>query len=189
MKHINKLTALSALLLVGQVTKGEEGVDYLRESSVAQLSRSLSARAQIDMPGANLSGADLFGRDLSNANLSGADVSGAKLNGANLSNANLSNADLNGAQLRTVDALGTNFAGANLRGADVFAADLTGANFANADLQDIRNLREVSSVRGANFVGVRNLSQDDIQFLATQGAKTDLTDSVERIVRSRSRWR
>ncbi|MFS8119416.1 MAG: pentapeptide repeat-containing protein, partial [Microcoleus sp.] len=104
-------------------------------------------------PGAILSGAFLNTADLRFVDLSGANLLGAYLSGADLTGANLQGARLSGANLRRAF-----LTGACLRDAGLNGAELNGVDFRGADFTGV-SLDHVTSIEGADFNGVRGLSE------------------------------
>ena len=105
MKHLVKISAISALLLFASNGWAYNETDLLKF-------KALNVCA-----GCDLSDADLSKAQLSEANLSGANLIRADLRGVNLRGANLQNADLRGVSLRDINLTTTILKNANLDGA------------------------------------------------------------------------
>jgi len=130
----------------------------------------------VNLIGADLEGANLTGAYLDSANLTGADLNFAHLIEAKLYNSNLTKvflfasnltkADLEGANLNgaypveanltEANLHSSNLAGADLRGSNLAGADLTGANLSKADIENIKNWRQIKSIKLANVYDVNN---------------------------------
>ncbi|MFM7365309.1 MAG: pentapeptide repeat-containing protein [Cuspidothrix sp.] len=114
-----------------------------------------------DWQGADLSEAYLDYANLSNANLSATRLTGASLRSVNLENANLQNADLSRADLR-----GANVAGADFQGTVMFVGKQNPAD-QFVETPDIGS--QNASIQGVDFSKVKNLNQQQLAFICTQG--------------------
>src|SRR5258708_3486440 len=121
-------------------------LQFLYESGLIEMDKSI-----IDLQGADLSRAILEGADLSRADLSRAILEGANLRGANLHEAIMEGTNLEGANLIAANLEGANLSGPILRivGLDVddpvaamlMEANLTGAHLSRASLMATRLVR------------------------------------------------
>ncbi len=136
----------------------------------ANLYRATLARANLN--GVNLTGADLRDVDLAGADLRGVDLAGADLWGADLAGADLRGVNLTRADLRGVDLAGANLWGVDLAGANLWGGDLSGTALGDANLEDIRNWRDIKSIKQAKMYAVKNPPEGFIEWATApeQGA-------------------
>jgi len=131
------------------------GADLYRANLAgADLRQANLARANLS--GVNLTGANLRDVNLTGADLGGVDLGGADLWGADLAGAYLHGVNLTGADLRAVNLTGTYLWGADLAGANLWGADFSGAALSEANLEDIRNWRDIKSIKQAKIYIVEN---------------------------------
>ncbi len=112
------------------------------------------------MPKADLTKANLSGAKLIEADLSGADLRRAILSWANLNRANLSGADLTKA----------NLSGANLNRANLSGANLSGADLNGADLNEIKNWKEIKSIKNAGIFNLQRAPEGFLKWALEHGA-------------------
>ncbi|WP_049573367.1 pentapeptide repeat-containing protein [Nonomuraea sp. SBT364] len=124
----------------------------------ASLVRVVFRKARLQgaiMDGANCAEAELLGAQLPEASLRG-----AHLEKASLESCNLIKSDLSRTVLRE----------ASLRGATILGANLSGANLERADLMGLRDWEAVSSIKGAQILGVRNAPDGFVEWALKNGA-------------------
>ena len=143
-----------------------------------------------------LMGADLSGMDLSNillrcANMEGAILEGTKFHHANLFRTNMAKAKLRGAEFNdaefggdvnfeSAEVAGTKFINTNLTKSklhnieDMKKTDFTAANMTNVDLEDSNIFGGIFF--GARLLGVKDLSEQQFNYLKDQGA-LDLSEA------------
>jgi uncharacterized protein YjbI with pentapeptide repeats len=136
--------------------------------------------AEATLSDANLSRATLIGADFYKANLSrvafiDANLRNARLNrtiliGANLCDANLSGAELFDADLSEAKAYNANFAGALLQNANFAGAHLRGANLRGAHLTNIKQWRQIKSIKYAYILSVKNPPDGFTEWAIEHGA-------------------
>ncbi len=177
---------LNANLSSSQLVGADLRNAVLENASLTNADLSDADLTEASLYAAHLVRVSAIGTQLAYANLiktdwQGADLSETYLDYANLSNANLSAARLTGASLRSV-----NLENANLRNTDLSRADLRGANVSGADFQgavlfvskqnpadqfvetpDIGS--QNASIQGVDFSKAKNLDQQQLAFICTQG--------------------
>lgn len=120
---------------------------------------------------ANASQSDWREADLSRSNFTEANLRDADLSATNLQNANFSKANLQNANLTEANLSGVDFSGANLEGADfqgarfVPAPKLRSNQFIQADPPYAAS----EALKGVDFSRVRNLSDEQIEYICLQG--------------------
>lgn len=155
----------------------------------ARLSNADLTNADLEkaiLTGARLSHVNAAGAQMLEANLSGVAANSIDLTDANLNHVVLSNADLTGARLQRADLSNAVLRGTVLRGADLREARLQGADLSGADFtgtiltaptrtgQDNfvaapPGLPSGSHLLGVDFNNVRNLDNEQLNFVCTQG--------------------
>jgi len=90
--------------------------------------------------------------------------------GANLQNVRLVGADLHAADLVWTDLTGADLSYANLAGADLAGANLEGVNLQQANLKEIRNWRNIWSVKYANIYDVNDHPEGFKKWAKEKGA-------------------
>ncbi len=168
------------------------GTNLFRANLVeAQLERA-------DLSGASLLRANLSGAFMNSTNLVGAQLEHADLSGAYMYRANLTNSSLYGTDFSGADMAYVILEGASLREASVRKADLYRANLSNmyifetdfaktsidevdlrmTHLEDIKNWREIKSIRLANIHGIKDAPEGFVEWALEQGA-VRIEDSSE----------
>lgn len=128
----------------------------------------------VDVSGAFLRGVKLHKANLLRANLSAADARDGEFTEADFSFAEMQSGNFrNGkfvrAVLRDADASDADFSGADFAGADLSRANFSNADLRDADLRDAQ-WKEISSVKGANILGVKNAPEGFVGWALKNGA-------------------
>jgi hypothetical protein len=115
----------------------------------------------VDVSDAFLQGLNLRDADLHRCNMSSADIRSARLNGSSLESsamvfANLRGGDLSDTHLAHADFTDADLNGSKLRNADVLDVKFDRTDLRGADLSGLMNWKQISSISGANILGVRN---------------------------------
>ena len=124
----------------------------------ANLNYSIFRNADLSL--SSLDEAGLYFADFRNADLKFSSFRKAQLVFANFSNAYLQNTDFSYALMHNA-----NFSGADARNANFIGADLRGADFRN-----LRNWREIDSVKGTIITGIVNSPEGFLQWAKGRGA-------------------
>ena len=159
-----------------------EALQELNEDHVPLVGVDLSDAflQEIHLIGADLRRSDLHGTDLKKAVLRKSDFEGSTLRSANLRGADLQSASLLDANLTDADLAGASLRQANLRGSTLDRADLR-----DADLAEVRDWRQIKSLRLSNVHGVHNAPQGFIAWAMSAGAVDAAEDAQwERLIAS-----
>jgi uncharacterized protein YjbI with pentapeptide repeats len=156
------------------VAAGQRG-DCGRSSALVDLNRD-----GVPLIGVNLSGAVLLGITLTNVNLYHSDVSDTLISQANLEGASFALATARRAQLADSNLRNTSFQLADLSDAGFENADLAGTDFSGAILADanflnVKNWRQIKSLKGADITGTTNAPPGFVEWALSQGATIQRT--------------
>lgn len=158
--------------LVGIILDGAD----LQRAMLREVKFEKASLREVNFHRADLWRANLQAANLERANLAGADLWASFLDGANLQKANLENTLLDKACLRSADLRGANFKAASLEKADLKDAkiqdiNLEKTNLRRAYLGGVEGFEEVRSLSGTILIDVEGLTQEQIEFARSRGAK------------------
>jgi hypothetical protein len=159
-----------------------EALQELNEDHVPLVGVDLSDAflQEIRLIGADLRRSDFHGADLKKAVLKRSDLDGSILRTANLRNADLHSANLLDANFTDAD-----LAGASLRQANLHGVILDRADLRDADLAEVRDWRQIKSIKLSNIHGLRNAPQGFITWARGAGAVDAAEDAEwERLIAS-----
>jgi uncharacterized protein YjbI with pentapeptide repeats len=141
--HLSIVARARTLTVLPRLDSGRKRsvLQFLRESQLINVNRTVVTLIGADLQGANLQmslmdnanlrGVDLRGATLHLTLLTGADLQEANLQGANLLSAHMEQASLHAADLKSAE-----LGGAHLYRANLTSANLESANLESADLRD-----------------------------------------------------